>query len=184
MIATWMVLFAVLDGAFAGFRGAAPCNARIRKRAYYARALSYGALAALVLCVALAALTATLLAASSTPAADYETLVGVGRRMLAVFSVYGSGVALALLGYLLGGADLRVLSTVSILGPFTLIRPWMVLAALVYGLWGQTNATVITLTLVSAGAVLLLGRALGLVYECRLQRELETPVTRPLPADR
>ena len=175
MIATWMVLFAVLDGAFAGFRGAAPCNARIRKRAYYARALSYGALAAL---------TATLLAASSTPAADYETLVGVGRRMLAVFSVYGSGVALALLGYLLGGADLRVLSTVSILGPFTLIRPWMVLAALGYGLWGQTNAAVITLTLVSAGAVLLLGRALGLVYECRLQRELETPVTRPLPADR
>ncbi|MDQ2644314.1 MAG: oxidoreductase [Myxococcota bacterium] len=184
MIAAWMVLFAVLDGAFAGFRGAAPCNARIRKRRYYARALSFGALAALVLCVALAALTLAFLAASSTPAADYQTLVAVGRRMLAVFSVYGLCVALALLSYLLGGPDLRVLSTVSILGPFTLIRPWMVLAALVYGLWGQTNATVITLTLASAAAVLLLGRGLCLVYERRLQRELEAPLTRPQPGNR
>ncbi len=173
MIAAWLVLFAVLDGAFAGFRGAAPCNARIRKRRYYARSLAFGALAALALCVALAALTAALLAASSTPAADYETLVGVGRRMLRVFSAYGGCVGLALLGYLLGGPDLRVLSTVSILGPFTLIRPWMVLAALLYGLWGQTNATVITLTLASAGAVLLLRRGLGLFYERRLQRELD-----------
>jgi hypothetical protein len=98
--------------------------------------------------------------------------------MLAVFSVYGACVALALLGYLLGNADLRVLSTVSILGPFTLIRPWMILAALVHGLWGQTNLTVIGLTLASAGAVLLLGRALGVVYERRLQRELDEALPR------
>jgi hypothetical protein len=162
-----------VDGAVRGARGAAPCNARIRKRAYYARAVSYGAFSALALCIALAALTAVLLAISSTPAADYETLVGVGSRMLGVFSAYAVCVALALLGYLFGSSDLRVLATVSILGPFTLIRPWMVLAALVYGLWGQTNGTAITLTLVSAGAVLLLGRGLGLAYERRLQRELD-----------
>ena len=178
MIAAWMVLFAVLDGAFAGFRGAAPCNARIRKRAYYARALAFGALSALAQCVVLAALTAAVLAASPAPAEDYQTLVAVGRRMLDVFSVYAACVALALLGYLLGNADLRVLSTVSILGPFTLIRPWMVLAALVYGLWGQTNAAVIGLTLGSAGAVLLLGRALGVFYERRLQRELDAELPR------
>ncbi len=184
MIAAWMVLFAVLDGAFAGFRGAAPCNARIRKRRYYARALSFGALAAFALCLVLAALTAILLAASPTPAADYATLVAVGGRMLSVFSVYAVCVALALLGYLLGGADLRVLSTVSILGPFTLIRPWMVLAAVVYGLRGQTNGTVITLTLASAGAVLLLGRGLGRFYEQRLQRELDAPLARARPGHR
>jgi hypothetical protein len=177
MIAGWMVLFAVLDGAFAGFRGAAPCNGLIKKRAYYMRALAFGALSAVALCVLLAALTAVVLTGSSTPAQDYETLVEVGRRMLRVFWVYGACVALALLVYLFGSADLRVLSTVSILGPFTLIRPWMVLAALVYGLWGQTNVPVIALTLASAGAVLLLGRVLGVAYERRLGRELASAIT-------
>lgn len=160
MTPTLLALLAVVDAAFAGFRAAAGRNARIFKRAYYARSMLRGALSGALLVALLGGLTLLLLATSADSAQRYAELLTAGTRMLWVFVPYAALVLGALLVYLFSNHDLRAFATVAILGPFTLLRPWLIAVAAVVGLCATTDWACRTLTVLACGAVVVLGRLL------------------------
>jgi hypothetical protein len=51
-------------------------------------------------------------------------------------------------------ADARTLASVVVLGPFTLIRPWVIAAAAVVGAWKAPGFTAALVTLAACGAQL------------------------------
>lgn len=160
MIPALLSFFAILDAAFVGFRAAAGRDGRIDKRAYYARAMAHGTLAGVGLVVALGALTAVALVTAPDAARTYAELLVIGARMLLWIGAYAGLVFVALGFYAVTSLDVRVLSTVAVLGPFTLLRPWIVVAATAWGLSGGASLRAGALTVVSSAAVLALARLL------------------------
>lgn len=170
-----LVSLAVLDATFAGFRAAAGRSGLIDKRAYLSRALGVGAAAGLVEVALLAALTAATLALSSDPAGDYAELVRIGARMLVPFGAYAALVLLALGVYGVARHEVRTLATVAILGPFTLLRPALIVGAALFGVggWGEGagpgRAAPLALTCIASLAVLGTGVLLDRHYGGRLR---------------
>jgi len=133
MIALLLWLLATLDAAFAGYRAAAGRNALIRKRRYYRWAMIKGALLGQV-AVALAAVIVliSLAQTSDRPALlrDYNL---AGMRMLFIYVPYAAVILLAFLIRLIPSVDIRSITSTVVFGPFTLIRPVVAVAGLVYG---------------------------------------------------
>ena len=130
---------ALVDGALAGFRAATGRNGRIRKRDYYAVALrrGLGTGAAVLGCLALA--LAVALGAAADPAARYADLTGAGATVLWVIGPFAALVVASLAGYAVlprGPATFLILLG---LGPFTLIRPWITVAAGAAAAWTAPN---------------------------------------------
>jgi len=120
---------AVVDGGFAGFRAAAGRDGRIFKEAYYRAAIRRGLRYGLaVTALAGAAITVVALA-SPSPQARLAELMPGAQVMLAVLGGYATLVLLALGVWATAEADLRTLASVVILGPFTMIRPWVIAGA-------------------------------------------------------
>ena len=164
MIPALLASLAILDAAFAGFRAAAGRDARIFKRAYYRRALLLGAGAGACLVVALAVATGIALFGARAPGALYADLLVIGARMLQVFLGYALLVLAALALYATARMELRILATVSILGPFTLLRPAVVVAATAFGVASSESSLAVALTVGSSASVLLLGWLLDWHY--------------------
>ncbi|APR82842.1 Hypothetical protein A7982_08191 [Minicystis rosea] len=164
MIPALLALLAVLDAVFAGFRAAAGRNGRIDKWAYYQRAMMSAALAGGGVVLALAALTGAALLVAPDPAALYADLLVIGARMLWVFLGYTVMVLAALVVYAVASYELRTLATVTLLGPFTLLRPAVVAAATAWGIAAGRSAPATSLTIASSCAVLLLGWLLDRWY--------------------
>ena len=155
---------AVLDATFAGFRAAAGRDARIFKRAYYVRAVLLGAGSGVGLVVVLGIGTLGGVLAADDGQALYAGLLVVGGRMLQVFLAYALMVFATLALYATARPELRTLATVSILGPFTMLRPWVVIGATAWGLAGGASRAAVALTVASSGSVLLVGRLLDRWY--------------------
>lgn len=164
MIPALLAVLAIIDAAFAGFRAAAGRDARIFKRAYYQRAVLLGVGAGVALVLALAAITVAALVLAPSPSALYAELLTIGARMLQVFLAYALLVVAALVLYATARRELRILATVSILGPFTLLRPLVVLVATTWGLCGGASLSAVALTVVSSASVLGLGRLVDRRY--------------------
>ena len=160
MTPSTLAVLAIVDAAFAGFRAAAGRNARVFKRAYYARNMLLGSLFGVILVAGLAGLTLLLLAISTDPAGRYAELVAVGRRMLWVLVPYSGLVLSALVLYRFSDHDLRAFATVAILGPFTLLRPWVIASGAAVGLYASADRGAWVLTIIACASVILLGRLL------------------------
>jgi hypothetical protein len=171
VIPALLCVLAVVDATFAGFRAAAGRDARIFKRAYYRRALGIGAAAGLAEVGLLAALTGAATFASGDAAALYAELLAIGARMLHVILAYAVLVLGALALYATARLELRTLATVTVLGPLTLIRPLVVVAATAWGVAVGCSTLAVLLTVVSSATVLLVGwfldRAWGLTAGSR-----------------
>jgi len=80
--------------------------------------------------------------------ADRSSLIGqfedMGTRMLTVFVPYALILFLAFLVRLMPSVDLRSITSVIIFGPFTLIRPVVVIAGIIWGLLYGPNWITIT----------------------------------------
>jgi hypothetical protein len=169
MIPALMIAFAVLDLCFVGFRAAAGRDGRIDKFRYYVRALSFGAGAGLVVSAALGLLTWIVMLQVSQPYALFAEMVAIGTRMSVVFGAYAFLVLIALLVYGVSRHEVRTLSTVAILGPFTLMRPWIVVLAFVVGLGPSHTLPAMTLTGLSCIAVLAMGAAIEAYFAAKQQ---------------
>jgi hypothetical protein len=121
-----LVLLALIAG-FAGFRAATGRNARIRKRCYYLMAVyrGFGGGAAGLGLVAL--VVAMALGSAADPGARYDGLVRAGTRMLVALAPFAALVVVSLLANWV--LPMRVSTFVILvgLGPFTLVRPVVVL---------------------------------------------------------
>lgn len=125
------VLLGVLglfDAVFAGFRAAAGRDARLYKVDYYLRSVWLGAITGALVIAIVSALIAVTLSLSSNPNALFESYLQSARHLLWIYGIYATIVLLAMGMWTYPAPDIRVLASVLVLGPFTLIRPLVIVA--------------------------------------------------------
>lgn len=151
MTAALLLFLGVLDGCFSGFRAAAGRDGRTDKRAFAVSACVQGTKAG---CVAMA-LLGLVLTLALTAGVPYSALVLGGHAMLAVFLPYASVVLLALVGWgSFRRLELQTLMSTLVLGPFTLVRPLLVLVGCVRA-WSVTDDRAVGLLALLAGVLVL-----------------------------
>ncbi|HEX6044612.1 MAG TPA: hypothetical protein VFZ22_09010 [Pyrinomonadaceae bacterium] len=151
-------LLATVDSTFIGYREAAGRNALIEKRAYFRRAMIRGALAGQV-AVAIAGVAAVaMLAVSPKPAALFDDIERVALRILLVYVPYALILAITFFIRAVPSVDIRSITSVLVFGPFTLIRPLVVLAGAIWGLLAAPRIEVLLLI------VLIVCLMLGMSY--------------------
>jgi len=116
----------LLDATLVGYRAAAGRNPRVRKSRYHRQALGRGLLAGLLIDAVILGL------ARAVPVGDTGAIAGA---MLQVFLPYAIAVTIAMLLWFSRSLDVRVLASVLVLGPFTLLRPVVVVAGIAWGWW-------------------------------------------------
>lgn len=120
-----LAVLALVDGACAGFRSSVGRSGLISHRASDRRAARRGAtVAAILLTPAIAVTCAAILLDHSRSG----LFLRAGEAMLDVYAPYGLAVLAALAAYATLGWRKRYLASAVILGPFTLLRPVIVIA--------------------------------------------------------
>jgi hypothetical protein len=130
-------ILCLTDAAFAGYRDVAGRDARIFKAELHRRAVRRGLRAGLV--VGALVLAASLVAIAPSPATRFAELEVTARSMLPVLAVYATLVLAALGLWAAADAELRTLASVIVLGPFTLLRPWVIVLAAALGAWNAPS---------------------------------------------
>ena len=161
MIAVLLWLLATVDSAFIGYREAAGRNALIEKRAYYRRALIRGALFGQLAVLIVGVITAIAIVSSSNAGALFSSIELVGARMLTVYVPYALIILITFCIRALPSVDIRSITSVLIFGPFTFIRPLVVLAGAVWGVVAAPTAITIALTVLIVTLMLGLEAALA-----------------------
>ena len=168
MIPVFLWLLATIDSAFIGYREAAGRNALIDKRAYYRHALIRGALLGQVAVLIVGVMTAVALIISNDAGALFSKMESVGARMLTVYVPYALILLITFCIRALPSVDIRSITSVLIFGPFTFIRPLVVLAGAVWGIVAAPGAITISLTVLIVDLMLGLGHALSWMRTRRL----------------
>lgn len=130
-----LYVLALLDGMLCGVRASLGRCALMRKRGYYAQALWRGVVGAQIIStLAFAALILTAAVSSHRTAlrGDLEAAAG---RMLLVFVPYAALVLFNLALRLAPSTDIRSATSVLMLGPLTAIRPLVMIAGVLNGIW-------------------------------------------------
>ena len=168
MIAVLLWLLATVDSAFIGYREAAGRNALINKGAYYRHALIRGALFGQLAVLIVGVITAVLLVSSGDSRARFSELEAVGARMLMVYLPYALILLITFCVRAFPSVDIRSITSVLIFGPFTFIRPVVVLAGAVCGVIAAPGAITIALTVLIITLMLGLGATLSWLRSRRL----------------
>jgi hypothetical protein len=155
MIAGLLWLLATVDSAFIGYREAAGRNALIQKRAYFRHALIRGALFGQLAVLIVGVITAIVLATASDPGALFSKFETVGARMLTVYIPYALILLITFCIRAVPSVDIRSIKSVLIFGPFTFIRPLVVLAGAVWGVVAAPGSLTIAITVLIV--ILMLG---------------------------
>jgi len=140
----------------------------IHKIRFYAMAMLRGVLAAQIAsCLSLFALFATV-RASSDKALLRQDLEASAARMLLIFLPYAALVLLNLALRLVPSTDLRSGTSVVFLGPLTFLRPFVMIAGVLFGIWHAQLRATILLGLFVLVLMLSLEFALN-IYNARIQ---------------
>jgi hypothetical protein len=154
-------LLATVDSAFIGYREAAGRNALIDKKDYYRHALIRGALFGQLAVLIVGAVTAVTLVNSNHAWLLLTKLEMIGARMLLVYIPYALIILIALAIRAVPSVDIRSITSTLIFGPFTLIRPLVVLLGAVWGILAAPSAVTIALVVLIVCLMLGLEWALG-----------------------
>jgi len=157
-VAASVYFLATLDSAFVGYREAAGRSALIRKGAYFARAMLRGALWGHAAVAVAFALLAALFLRAEDRAAFLHSLIDAGRRMLAVYVPYAVVVLAAFAVRAVPSVDVRSMTSTLVFGPFQFVRPLVVVAGVLWGLFAARRADVTALGLLVIAEMLLLER--------------------------
>lgn len=161
MIPALLVALALVDSMFCGFRDGAGRYLPIDKRAYHRRAVARGLGAGIVAVLGLGALAAVLILTAPDPAGLYSAMCTAGERMVWVYGAYATLVLVALVAYLIPNIDVSVLATVVILGPFTMVRPYVIWAGALWAAWTAREPRTVTLAVAAAATLSGLQSVLG-----------------------
>ena len=154
-------LLATVDSTFIGYREAAGRNALIEKRVYFRRAMIRGALAGQVAVAIVGIVAVAMLALSPQPAALFDDLERVALHMLLVYVPYALILAITFFVRAVPSVDIRSITSVLVFGPFTLIRPLVVLAGAIWGLLAAPRPSILLLIIVMITLMLGMESALG-----------------------
>ncbi len=154
-------ILCVTDAAFAGYRDAAGRDARIFKVELYRRSVRRGLRAGLGVTLATGALAAVVVAVAPSPEMRFAELLSTAGSMLPILGVYATVVLMALGLWATAEADVRTLASVTVLGPFTLIRPLVIAAAGAVGAWRAPSIPVAVVALAACALQLAIEPALA-----------------------
>ena len=171
MIPLALVALALVDGALLGFRAAAGRSGMIVKTPYYRRAVALGA--AYAGAVALGGVLLALAMSALGGPAVWPALLEAGRAAVTVYAGFAALVLAALAVWAVPVTEVRTLASVTVLGPGTLLRPWVLLAGLSWGLWTRPTMPVGVLAFYAAATMLPLERWLARRYFALDARLLE-----------
>ena len=161
MIAALLWLLATVDSAFIGYREAAGRNALIDKRAYFRHALIRGALFGQLAVLIVGVTTAIVLVSVRDAGFLFSDLELIGARMLMVYVPYALILLITFCVRAIPSVDIRSITSVLIFGPFTFIRPLVVLAGAVWSVLAAPSAITIALTVLIVTLMLGLGSFLS-----------------------
>ena len=161
MIAVLLWLLATVDSAFIGYREAAGRNALIDKRAYYRHALIRGALLGQLAVLIVGVITVIVLISVRDAGFLFSDLELVGARMLMVYVPYAVILLITFCVRAIPSVDIRSITSVLIFGPFTFIRPLVVLAGAIWGVMAAPGAITIALAVLIVTLMLGLGIVLS-----------------------
>ncbi|GAA4474710.1 oxidoreductase [Phytohabitans houttuyneae] len=120
---------ALIDAALAGFRAATGRNGRIRKHGYYLAAIRRGLIAGTAVLTCLALVLTIVLATAPDPSTRYTDLTHAGITMLWIIGPYTAIALASLAGYAVLPRRPATFLILLGLGPLTLIRPLVTIAA-------------------------------------------------------
>jgi hypothetical protein len=143
-----LALLAVADVVFTAFRDAAGRDPRIDKTSYFHRALLGGLASGLSVIALCFSLVWAMLATSPEPERLYNDMLAAGERMVWLYGAFATLVLIALLLWRLGQSELRMLMTVAILGPFTLLRHALIPIGYLWALLGTREPATIAIATV------------------------------------
>jgi L-asparagine transporter-like permease len=132
-----LYLLALLDGLLCGLRASMGRCAVIRKNGYYGRAAFRGVAGAQIISTLALAALLVVAATSSNRAVVRADLEGTASRMLWVFVPYAVLVVSNLALRLVPSNDIRSATSVFMLGPLTAIRPLVMIAGVLYGVYSS-----------------------------------------------
>ncbi len=141
--AVLLYVLAVCDSALSGYRAVAGLNPQIFKRSYHAQAViralwwGHGCIALIV------GLILVLLVLAKQPQDLLVILTKASGYCLEVYLAYAALTFIALVFFTAPSRDIRSLSIVLILGPFTLIRLPVAIIGVAWALWHQPNLEVL-----------------------------------------
>jgi hypothetical protein len=128
--AALLALLVVFDALMQGFRAAAGRDGRIGKRAYYRAAFARAALGALVLLAINAAVIAILVESAPDPASTWRAMLDAAARADVFFAGFAALTLVSIAFWLSPIHELRIVPTLVVLGPFTLLRPLVIIVGL------------------------------------------------------
>jgi hypothetical protein len=161
---------ALFDVLLSGTRAAAGRDGRIAKPPYY-RAAGLRALAAGVLVIAAnAALVAVLVATAPQPADAWPRMLQAGVRCVEVFGAFATATLIAILFWFAPVRELRIVPTLVVLGPLTLIRPLVVVGGLLYAVFDAVDWRVWLAGVAAGGSMIGIEFVLGRAYRGRWRR--------------
>jgi hypothetical protein len=166
-----LAALALCDATLCGYRDAAGRNPRIHKEAYFVRAATRGLRGGISVVVVIGALMVGALLTTQYPAALWFDASLAASRMVTVYGIYACIVFAAISVWLVARADVRTLATVMILGPFTLIRPWVIAGGAVWAAWLADRWQTQILAVVAGAAMIAFENGLALVWT----RDRRTP---------
>jgi len=165
-----LAVLALVDLLLAGFRSAAGRDGRIRKASYYREAIRRGAIAGTIVVTLNAVAVWALVATAAEPAATSADLLRAGDRCVAVFGVFATVILLAVLFWFAPARELRIVPTLVVLGPLTLLRPLVIAAGLAYAAAEATGWQAWAAAILAGGSMLGVERVLGVRYAARWRR--------------
>jgi hypothetical protein len=165
-----VVSLALFDVMLSGIRAAAGRDGRIAKPPYYRaavrRSLSGGALVV----TANAALAGALSATAPDPAAAWRDLLDAGVRCVEVFGTFATLTLIAILFWLAPVRELRIVPTLVVLGPLTLLRPLVIVGGLLFAVGGSSSWRVWLAATAAGVSMIGVERVLGRGYVDRWRR--------------
>lgn len=161
-------VLAVFDFTLAGFRSAAGRDGRIRKQPLFRAALARGVVFGVVVVGVHAAIAGVLVATGD--ATTWPAFVDAGRDAVIVFGVFATATALALAFWFAPAQELRLVPTLIVLGPLTMLRPVVIAGGLAWAAVRSSEPRVWLVAILAGVSMLAAERVLGVPYRDRWKR--------------
>ena len=133
IVAILLALLVLTDCVLCGFRASAGREGRLEKWDFYRASARRGLRDGIVVLVVSALLAAGLVRGAPDPIPAWDAMVRAGATATTIFASYASAIFLAFALFFAPVGDFRVLTNVLVFGPFTLARPYVIVAGLVAG---------------------------------------------------
>ncbi|MBK8208036.1 MAG: hypothetical protein IPK87_14770 [Planctomycetes bacterium] len=135
MIPVALYVLATLDALFVGYRDATGRSGQIRKHGYLLRAMLRGVLMGQPGIALIGGVVVVLFLVTPDFDALWRDFEIYGETLLWVFVPYATIALLAFLPRLLPSVDIRSMTNVVVFGPFTAVRPFLVIGSVAAASW-------------------------------------------------